>query len=152
MSAKPLWELTKDPQGTIETFKFIDSVKEFLILNLSRDSTSIVLPIFEISLEMFGKLWNGLRTLLKKEMAVFFTYIVIPILEAKKNIAWYQRYALLKALIKIFGEQQGGQALVEIYLNYDCDVEATAKENIWERTMNAISKITSLHVDPNAQP
>jgi brefeldin A-inhibited guanine nucleotide-exchange protein len=150
--AKPVWELVKDPLGTIENFRFIDAVKEFLILNLSRNATSIVLPIFEISLELFGKVWTGLRSYLKKEIAVFFTEIVIPILEAKKNIAWYQRYALLKALIKIFSEPQGGQMLVEIYLNYDCDVEATAKENIWERLMNAVAKITSLHVDPNATP
>ncbi|KAJ2994510.1 guanine nucleotide exchange protein for ADP-robosylation factor [Globomyces sp. JEL0801] len=83
----------------------------------------------------------------KREMAVFFTEIILPILEAKKTIPWYQRHALLKSLQKVFSDPEGGRMLVEIYLNYDCDVEATAKENIWERMMNAIAKITSQHVE-----
>lgn len=86
-------------------------------------------------------------------MAVFFTEIIIPILEGRKNIPWYQRHSLMKSLCKTFGESgaEGGQMLVEIYLNYDCDVEATAKENIWERLMNALSKVTSQHVDASTQ-
>lgn len=38
---------------------------------------------------------------------------------------------------------QDPRALVEIYLNYDCDTDAT--ENIYERLMNIISKIGSAH-------
>ena len=83
-------------------------------------------------------------------MAVFFTEIILPILEGRKNIPWYQRHSLLKALNKLFGAPDGGQMLVEIYVNYDCDVEATAKENLWERLMNALAKVTSQHVDVNA--
>src|SRR5687768_2751828 len=80
-------------------------------------------------------------------MAVFFTEIVLPIMEGRKNIPWYQRHSLLKALNKLFSAPEGGQMLVEIYVNYDCDVEATAKENLWERLMNALAKVTSQHVD-----
>lgn len=83
-------------------------------------------------------------------MSVFFTEIVIPILEGRKNIQWYQRHCLLRSLSKIFSNQglnDAGQMLVEIYLNYDCDAEATAKENIWERMINALSKVTSQHVE-----
>ncbi|KAI8898774.1 hypothetical protein BC833DRAFT_417312 [Globomyces pollinis-pini] len=147
MNSKCLWSLCKDPIGNPETFKFIDSVNEFLILSLSRNATSLVPPIFDVSMELFGRLWTGLRTVLKREMAVFFTEIILPILEAKKTIPWYQRHALLKSLQKVFSDPEGGRMLVEIYLNYDCDVEATAKENIWERMMNAIAKITSQHVE-----
>ncbi|KAJ3355443.1 guanine nucleotide exchange protein for ADP-robosylation factor [Entophlyctis luteolus] len=36
-------------------------------------------------------------------------------------------------------KSSGGKILVEIYLNYDCDIEATAQENIWERLINTLS-------------
>jgi brefeldin A-inhibited guanine nucleotide-exchange protein len=152
MFTPKLFDLVKEPSGTIENFRFIDSVKEFLVLSLSRNATSMVLPIFEVSMELFGRIWIGLRSLLKKEMAVFFTEIVLPILEAKKNIPWYQRHCLLKSLTKTLSDDQGGRGqIVELYLNYDCDVEATAKENIWERLMNALAKITSQHVNQGKQ-
>ena len=43
----------------------------------------------------------------------------------------------------------GGRILVEIYLNYDCDVEAGARENIWERLVNSLSKLLSQPIDPS---
>lgn len=48
---------------------------------------------------------------------------------------------------------EGGRVLVEIYLNYDCDLEAGARENIWERLMNALGKVMTTHysTDPAQQ-
>lgn len=37
---------------------------------------------------------------------------------------------------------------MEIYLNYDCDIESSARENVWERFVTAISKVMIL---PNAE-
>jgi brefeldin A-inhibited guanine nucleotide-exchange protein len=65
MPAKSLWPLVKEPSGIPESFRFIDSVKEFLILSLTRNATSIILPVFEISMELFGLIWKNLRSLLK---------------------------------------------------------------------------------------
>ena len=77
---------------------------------------------------------------------------MIPILEGRKNIMWYQRYNMLKCLSKSLSSGgDPGQLWVELFLNYDCDAEATAKENIWERAINALSKITSQHVDSAQQ-
>ena len=60
---------------------------------------------------------------------------------------------MLKYLLKIFSDSSadGGRILVEIYLNYDCDVEATERENIWERLINSLGKVMTLHqaVDSN---
>ncbi|KAJ3313350.1 guanine nucleotide exchange protein for ADP-robosylation factor [Boothiomyces sp. JEL0838] len=152
MKAKPLYMLVKDNQVSIENFKFIDAVKELLIVTLSRNATSMVPPVFDVCMELFGNLWAGLRQFLKKEMNIFFTEIIIPILEARKNIVWYQRHSLFKRLGQLFSDPQldGGKMLVEIYLNYDCDIDSSAKENIWERMMNAIGKVTSQHVDASA--
>ncbi|KAJ3273363.1 guanine nucleotide exchange protein for ADP-robosylation factor [Terramyces sp. JEL0728] len=152
MKAKPLYALVKDNQVPVENFKFIDAIKELLIVTLSRNATSMVPPVFDVCMELFGNLWAGLRQFLKKEMNIFFTEIIIPILEARKNIVWYQRHSLFKRLGQLFADPQldGGKMLVEIYLNYDCDIDSTAKENIWERMMNAIGKVTSQHVDASA--
>ena len=38
------------------------------------------------------------------------------------------------------------QALVEIYINYDCD--RAAPENIYEKLMNIVSKIGQTHFAP----
>ncbi len=56
-----------------------------------------------------------------------------------------QKSILLGVLIRLC---QSPQALVEIYLNYDCD--RTALDNIYERLMNVISKIAQSHVSANA--
>jgi brefeldin A-inhibited guanine nucleotide-exchange protein len=136
-----------------DALPFIEYVKEFLILTLSRNASSPVPPVFEVSMEIFGKTISGLRYFLKKELAVFFTEIVIPILEGRKTVAWHQRYMMFKSLQTIFSDpaNDGGRILVELYVNYDCDVEATAKENIWERLINTISKTLSQHSEGPAQ-
>jgi brefeldin A-inhibited guanine nucleotide-exchange protein len=66
-------------------------------------------------------------------------------LELKKQVTFYQRVAYLKALHRLFSDpaSDGGRVLVEIYLNYDCDIESGAKENIWERLVNALAKTLS---------
>lgn len=58
-------------------------------------------------------------------------------MEARSTITFHQRISLLKALHRIFADpaNDGGRILVEIYLNYDCDVEAGAKENIWGKEL-----------------
>jgi brefeldin A-inhibited guanine nucleotide-exchange protein len=131
---------------------FIDALKNMLFVSLTRNATSTVPPIFEVALELFGVLMH-LRAFLKKEIGVFFTEIVIPILEDKKNITWYQRYFLLKTIGNILSDpaNEGGKLLVEIFINYDCDVQSSAKENIWERLCLALSRILSQH-DTNQLP
>ena len=137
-----------------DSSNFMNEVKEFLILCLSRNASSVIPPVFEVSFEIFGKLLSLERKRLKGEISVFFTEIIIPILEAKKNIPWYQRLLLLKCNQKIFEEShvEGGKILVELYLNYDCDLESTSKDNIWERLIIALSKIATQTIDRNSPP
>ncbi|KAK9667533.1 guanine nucleotide exchange protein for ADP-robosylation factor [Basidiobolus ranarum] len=116
----------------------LTSVKQYLCLSLSRNLTSTVSSIFEVSLEIFLKLLQGLRMLLKKEIEVFFKEIFLPILEMR-SASFHQKLALLNVLQKICNDPQ---TLVEIYLNYDCDKEAL--DNIYERLVNVISKITTI--------
>ncbi|KAJ3012565.1 guanine nucleotide exchange protein for ADP-robosylation factor [Thoreauomyces humboldtii] len=134
-----------DPNAVL----FVHAVKQYLCLSLSRNAVSVVPQVFDISLEIFGKVLIGLRAVLKKELSVIFTEIVIPIVEARSSITFHQRTSLLKSLERILSDPKadGGRVLVEIYLNYDCDVEAGARENIWERLINALAKVMTQHYE-----
>ncbi|KAL1917906.1 uncharacterized protein VTP21DRAFT_3740 [Calcarisporiella thermophila] len=119
---------------------FIEAVKQYLCLSLSRNAVSLVPQVFETSLEIFSLVIQELRKFLKKEIAVFFNEIFLPILESRTASSQQQRHSLLKAILKICEDPQ---TLVELYLNYDCE---ESLDNIYERLVNAMSKITTTHI------
>ncbi|KAI0638023.1 hypothetical protein C8Q77DRAFT_1047692 [Trametes polyzona] len=118
-----------------EATPFIQAASQYLCLSLSRNAVSPVPQVFEISVEIFWRVISGLRTKLKKEIEVLLHEIFIPILEMKTSTL-KQKAVILSMLQRLCQEPQ---ALVEIYLNYDCDSEAA--DNIYEHLMNIISKI-----------
>lgn len=123
-------------------------------MTLTRNTTSPVPPVSEVSMEIFGQIFTELRFYLKNEIGVFFTEIILPILEGRQNtIPWHQRYMMFKSLCSFFhGNQGAGRIFVELFANYDCDVEASAKENIWERLISTVSKILSHHQPDSSNP
>ncbi|KAI8845097.1 hypothetical protein BJ741DRAFT_558307 [Chytriomyces cf. hyalinus JEL632] len=129
---------------------FIHAIKPYLCLCLTRNAVSVVPQVFDVSMEIFGKVFVDLRVFLKREISVIFTEILLPILESKSTlITFHQRTSLLKILSSLLGSSPdagGGRMLVEIYLNYDCDPEATTtKENIWERFVTLLSRLVTQH-------
>jgi brefeldin A-inhibited guanine nucleotide-exchange protein len=66
---------------------------------------------------------------LQKEIEVLLHEIFIPILEMRTS-ALKQKAVILGMLSRLCQEPQ---ALVEIYLNYDCDSEAA--DNIYEQSV-----------------
>ncbi|KAN0064090.1 guanine nucleotide exchange protein for ADP-robosylation factor [Thecaphora frezii] len=130
--------------STGEQTPFVQAVKQYLCLSLSRNAVSSVNQVFEISCEIFWLVLDGMRTKLKKEIEVLLNEIFLPILEMRTSTA-KQKSILLNVLIRLC---QDPQALVEIYLNYDCD--RSALDNIYERLMNVISKISQTQVSASA--
>lgn len=63
----------------------------------------------------------------QKELEVFLKEIYLAILE-KRNSPAFQKQYFMEILERLAGEPR---ALVEIYLNYDCD--RTALENIFQK-------------------
>ncbi|KDQ64470.1 hypothetical protein JAAARDRAFT_28101 [Jaapia argillacea MUCL 33604] len=118
-----------------EATPFVQAVNQYLCLSLSRNAVSPVPQVFELSVEIFWRVLSGMRTKLKKEIEVLLHEIFIPILEMK-TATLKQKAVILAMLHRLC---QDPQALVEIYLNYDCDSQAV--DNIYERLMNVISKI-----------
>ncbi|KZT24537.1 hypothetical protein NEOLEDRAFT_1094323 [Neolentinus lepideus HHB14362 ss-1] len=130
-----------------EATPFVQAVNQYLCLSLSRNAVSSVSQVFELSVEIFWRVISGMRTKLKKEIEVLLHEIFIPILEMKTSTL-KQKATILGMLQRL---AQDPQALVEIYLNYDCDSQAA--DNIYEHLMNTISKIgiTSSTVQPKNQ-
>ncbi|KAF7355292.1 Protein transport protein sec71 [Mycena sanguinolenta] len=121
-----------------EATTFVQAINQYLCLSLSRNAVSPVPQVFEISVEIFWRVLSGMRTKLKKEIEVLLHEIFIPILEMRTSTL-KQKAVILGMLSRLC---QDPQALVELYLNYDCDSEAA--DNIYEHLMNIISKIGSM--------
>ncbi|CAH7681898.1 protein transport protein sec71 [Phakopsora pachyrhizi] len=122
---------------TSDQTPFIQAIKQYLCLSLSRNAISSVLSVFELSCEIFWKVVSGMRTKLKKEIEVLLNEIFLPILEMR-NSTVKQKSILLTALGRLFHDPQ---ALVEVFINYDCD--RTSLGNIYERFMNIVSKLAT---------
>ena len=110
-----------------ERTPFIQAVKQYLCLALSRNAVSPVIQVFELSCEIFWRVLSGMRTKLKKEIEVLLNEIFLPILEMR-NSTVRQKSILLAVFWRL---SQDPQALVDIYLNYDCD--RSSLDNIYER-------------------
>ncbi|EMD40859.1 hypothetical protein CERSUDRAFT_131198 [Gelatoporia subvermispora B] len=128
-----------------EATPFIQAVNQYLCLCLSRNAVSPVPQVFDISVEIFWRVISGMRTKLKKEIEVLLHEIFIPILEMKTSTL-KQKAVILGMLQRLC---QDPQALVEIYLNYDCDSEAA--DNIYEHLMNILSKLSTAPITHAAQ-
>ena len=73
----------------------------------------------------------------QKEIEVLLNEIFLPILEMR-NSSVRQKLVLLNVLARLCLDPQ---ALVEMYINYDCD--RTSLDNIYERLVNIISRIST---------
>ena len=123
-----------------EPTSFVQAIKQYLCLSLSRNGASSVKPVFEVSCEIFWLMLKLLRVMLKKEIEVFLKEIYLAILEKRAAPAWQKQY-ILGMFSRLAADPR---ALVEVYLNYDC--ERTALDNMFERIVEHLSKISSAPV------
>ncbi|KAF2101444.1 hypothetical protein NA57DRAFT_34108 [Rhizodiscina lignyota] len=123
-----------------EPTSFVQAIKQYLCLSLSRNGASNVPRVFEVSLEIFWLMIKNLRVLLKKEVEVFLKEIYIAILDKRAAPAW-QKQAILEVFNRLAAD---GRALVEVYLNYDCD--RSALDNIFERMVEHLSRIATVPI------
>lgn len=124
--------------------QFMQATKQYLCYALSRNAVSHIPQVFEVSCEIFWRMMSSLRTHLKKEIEVFLTEIYLPILEMKTS-THQQKLTFMNLLARLAHDPR---ALVELYLNYDCD--RTAADNIYERIMIDLTRITATQVNLNA--
>nr|KAJ3420378.1 guanine nucleotide exchange protein for ADP-robosylation factor [Polyrhizophydium stewartii] len=148
-----LFSIVRYPQS-MQSVGFVMAVKQYICLVFTRNITNIVPQVFEITTRIFGRILLDLRTALKKEISVMFTQVILPFMEPKPGAAtatFHQRFILLQTLHAVLSAEPSasGRMIVELYLNYDCDVSATAHENIWERLVVALAKSVTAPFDPS---
>ncbi|KAI9669279.1 MAG: guanine nucleotide exchange protein for ADP-robosylation factor [Alyxoria varia] len=123
-----------------ESTAFAQAVKQLLCQSLSRNGASSVHRVFEVGCEIFWVMLKDLRVLYKKEIEVFLKEIYLSILD-NRNAPQFQKQCFLRVLERL---SKDPRALVEVYLNYDCD--RTASDNMFQRTIEQLSRLSSFPV------
>ncbi|KAK0090517.1 hypothetical protein PV325_012571 [Microctonus aethiopoides] len=113
---------------------FVIAIKQYLCVALSKNGVSSVPEVFELSLALFLALLARFKVHLKMQIEVFFKEIFMNILETSSS-SFEHKWMVIHALTRICGD---AQSVVDIYVNYDCDLSAA---NLFERLVNDLSKI-----------
>ncbi|KAL9165509.1 hypothetical protein ABFS82_06G175400 [Erythranthe guttata] len=126
-----------------KNFQFIDSIKAHLSYTLLRASVSQSPVIFQYATGIFAILLLRFREILKAEIGVFFPVIILRSLDSSDL---NQKLNVLRILEKVCKDSQ---MLVDLYVNYDCDLDAP---NLFERVISTLSKIAqgTQNVDPKS--
>ncbi|KAK1413426.1 hypothetical protein QVD17_35199 [Tagetes erecta] len=117
-----------------KNFTFMDSVKAYLSYALLRASVSQSPTIFQYATGIFAVLLLRFREGLKIEIGIFFPLIVLRSLD-NSECPLNLKLMVIRMLEKICKEPQ---LLIDLYVNYDCDLEAP---NSFERMVTTLSKI-----------
>jgi brefeldin A-inhibited guanine nucleotide-exchange protein len=125
----------KNSSSSTDGMTLLLAVRPHLCLSLSRNGSSSVPHVFKVCCEIFWLMLKDMRVMMKKELEVFLKEIYLAILEKRAAPAFQKQY-FMEVLERLGGDPR---ALVEIYLNYDCD--RTALENIFQ-------KYVFLKIDP----
>ncbi|XP_023318748.1 brefeldin A-inhibited guanine nucleotide-exchange protein 1 isoform X2 [Trichogramma pretiosum] len=113
---------------------FVITIKQYLCVALSKNGVSSVPEVFELSLALFLVLLARFKVHLKMQIEVFFKEIFMNILETSSS-SFEHKWMVIHALTRICAD---AQSVVDIYVNYDCDLAAA---NLFERLVNDLSKI-----------
>ncbi|KAL6648463.1 hypothetical protein ACP70R_012687 [Stipagrostis hirtigluma subsp. patula] len=114
--------------------RFLGAIKQYLCLSLLKNCASSHMIVFQLSCSIFISLVSRFRPGLKAEIGVFFPMIILRVLENIAQPNFQAKMIVLRFLEKLCGDSQ---ILVDIFLNYDCDVHSS---NIFERMVNGLLK------------
>jgi hypothetical protein len=114
--------------------KLLQVIKECTIDSLVKNTMSNEMNIFKLSVSLFLSIISYYRENIKIEMEIFINKVLIAILESE-NLGFIYKEIILDALLKI---ADNGYFLVEIYLNYDCDIN---HKNVFYDLINLMTKI-----------
>ena len=109
-------------------------IKEIFRDSLLKNTLSSNIKIFQPSLELFITIIKAYRIHLKEQIEIFFMKVLITFLESE-NLEFVFKDAVLKALLHLVNDCS---FLVEIYVNYDCDVNCT---DVFSELINILTKI-----------
>ncbi|KAG8074252.1 hypothetical protein GUJ93_ZPchr0006g44990 [Zizania palustris] len=114
--------------------RFLGAIKQYLCLSLLKNCASAHMIVFQLSCSIFISLVSRFRPGLKAEIGVFFPMIILRVLENIAQPNYQAKMIVLRFLEKLCTDSQ---ILVDIFINYDCDVHSS---NIFERVVNGLLK------------
>lgn len=117
--------------------KFINAVKTFLCNSLLSNCTSSSSQVTGLALQIFVLLVQDFKVHLKAEMEVFISSIFIRIIESEYS-TYDHKARVLEVLHLIFADPQ---AQLELFVNYDCDLNAT---NIFSRIVTSLARLAKV--------
>ncbi|KAJ5812463.1 hypothetical protein N7474_008764 [Penicillium riverlandense] len=135
----------RNSSSSSDAMTLLQAVRPHLCLSLSRNGSSSVPRVFEVCCEIFWLMLKHMRVMMKKELEVFLKEIYLAILE-KRGAPAFQKQYIMEVLERLGGDPR---ALVEIYLNYDCD--RTALENMFQNIIEQLSRYSSTPTAAAAQ-
>nr|CAD7449216.1 unnamed protein product [Timema bartmani] len=115
---------------------FVTAIKQYLCVALSKNGVSSVPEVFELSLAIFLALLSKFKMHLKMQIEVFFKEIFLNILETTSS-SFEHKWMVIQALTRICAD---AQSVVDIYVNYDCDLSAA---NLFESRSDRASILSS---------
>lgn len=114
--------------------KIIGVVRNYLCVSLLGNCTSNVAQVTGLSLQIFATLLEFFKDHLKSELEVFVTGIFLRILESE-NSTYEHKLRVLEVFHNICKDPA---ALVELFINYDCDLEAI---DLFRRIVDGFAKV-----------
>ncbi|KAH7035768.1 uncharacterized protein B0I36DRAFT_361097 [Microdochium trichocladiopsis] len=133
----PLCTITNTKNN--EQTSFLQAIKFYLCLSITRNGASSVDKVFEVTCEIFWLMLKFMRAPFKKEIEVFLNEIYLALL-ARRTAPISQKLYFVAILGRFAGDPR---ALVETYLNYDCDGHV---DNIFQTVIEDLAKLASVGV------
>lgn len=122
-----------------EPTSFLQAIKFYLCLSITRNGASSVDKVFEVCSEIFWLMLKFMRPPFKKEIEVILKEIYLALL-SQRNAPVSQKLYFITILNRLCADPK---ALVETYLNYDCDQTV---DNIYQTIIEDLSKFSTASV------
>ncbi|EGY17002.1 hypothetical protein VD0002_g9459 [Verticillium dahliae] len=124
---------------TNEVTTFIQAIKYYICLSVTRNGASSVDGIFNVCAEIFWLVLKFMREQFKLEIAVFLNEIYLALL-ARRTAPASQKATVVTILNRFCADSRG---LVEVYLNYDCEGNV---DNLFQTIIEDLSKYSTAAV------
>ncbi|GKT51531.1 protein transport protein SEC7 [Colletotrichum spaethianum] len=133
----PLCTITNSKSN--EPTTFLQAIKFYLCLSITRNGASSVDRVFNVCCEIFWLMLKYMRESFKLEIAVFLNEIYLALL-ARRTAPISQKVYVVNILNRFCADSK---ALVETYLNYDCE---RSVDNIFQTIIEDLSKFSTAPV------
>ncbi|TLD03168.1 uncharacterized protein PgNI_12398 [Pyricularia grisea] len=133
----PLCTITNTKNN--EPTSFLEAIKYYLCLSITRNGASSVDKVFDVTCEVFWLILKFMRASFKKEIEVVLNEIYLALL-ARKTAPLSQKLYFVGILNRLCADPR---ALVEVYLNYDCDRNV---DNIFQTLIEDLSRFATAPV------